>query len=248
LEILPRHALPILAICVALLAALVLPAQASAAWSLRFSGQFSHGINTSVWTEYHGQPRCCKNTLWSRSHIKVKSGILRLQNFRDAAYGGRWVSAGISMGRSLNQTYGRWHVRFRMTKGRGVGMCIFLWPAHGWPPEVDFAEESSDVGGRSYETGTLHYGSSNHEIHSRVHANFQNWHTVGVTWLPGLLRYTLDGHTWGQVTGSRVPNVPMHLGIQTHVGSNGQSGGMPDVTTPSKVALQVDFVKVWRWS
>lgn len=244
----PRHALPILAICVALLAALVLPAQASAAWSLRFSGQFSHGINTSIWTEYHGQPRCCQNTLWSRSHIKVKRGILRLQNFRDAAYGGKWVSAGISMGRSLNQTYGRWHVRFRMTKGRGVGMCIFLWPAHGWPPEVDFAEESSDVGGRQWETSTLHYGSSNSQIHHRVHANFQNWHTIGVTWLPGLLRYTLDGRTWAQITGSHVPNVPMHLGIQTHVGSNGQSGGMPDATTPSKVALQVDFVKVWRWS
>jgi beta-glucanase (GH16 family) len=224
------------------------PAHASAAWSLRFSGQFRQGINTSVWTEYHGRPRCCPNTIWSRSHIKVKRGILRLQNYRDPAFGGKWVSAGVSMGRSLNQTYGRWRVHFRITKGRGVGMCIFLWPHRGWPPEIDFAEESSDVGGRLWETSTLHYGNANHEIHHRVHANFQNWHTMGVTWTPGLIRYTLDRHTWATISGSQVPNVPMHLGLQTHVGSNGQTGGMPDATTPSKVALQIDWVKVWRWS
>ncbi len=244
----PRYAPPILAVCVALLAALVLPAQASAAWKLRFSGQFRHGINTHVWTEYHGRPRCCQNTLWSRSHIKVKGGVLRLQNYRDGAYGRKWISAGISMGRSLNQTYGRYHVRFRMTKGRGVGMCIFLWPKHGWPPEIDFAEESSDVGGRGWETATLHYGSHNSEIHHRIHANFRKWHTIGVTWTPGHLRYTLDGRTWARVHGTSVPSVPMHLGLQTHVGSNGQSGGMPDGSTPSRVSLQVDWVKIWRWS
>jgi beta-glucanase (GH16 family) len=248
MEALSRYTLPIVAVCAAVLAALALPAHASAAWSLRFSGQFRSGINTRVWTEYHGRPRCCPNTLWSRSHVKVKRGVLRLQNYRDPAYGGRWTSAGISMGRSLNQTYGRYRVRFRMTKGRGVGMCMFLWPAHGWPPEIDFAEESSDVGGRRWETSTLHYGSSNSEIHYRVHANFQNWHTIGVTWTPGHLRYTLDGHTWAQITGSHVPDVPMHLGLQTHVGSNGQSGGMPDSATPGRVSLQVDWVKIWRYS
>jgi beta-glucanase (GH16 family) len=80
-----------------------------------------------------------------------------------------------------------------------------------------------------------------------VHANFTKWHTIGVTWAPGLLRYTLDGRTWAQVTGRHVPDVPMHLGIQTHVGTNGQTGPNPDSTTPSRVGLQIDWIKIWRY-
>ena len=156
------------------------------------------------------------------------------------------MSAGVSMGRSLNQTYGKYRVRFRITKGRGVGMCMLLWPKHGWPPEIDFAEESSAVGARRWETSTLHYGRRNSEIHHRVHANFTHWHTIGVNWRPGKLVYVLDGHAWARITGPEVPDVPMHLGIQTHVGTNGNTGLDPDSTTPAKVGLQIDWVKVYR--
>ncbi len=244
MEALSRRRTPLVALLAVVLLALIVPSQASAAWHLRYWGKFSHGFNSSMWTRYNGTPRCCPDTIWKRSHVVVKGGILRLQNYRDPAYGGKWVSAGISMGRSLNQTYGRYRVRFRITKGRGVGMCMFLWPKHGWPPEVDFAEESSIVGGRRWETSTLHYGSHNTEIHHRVHANFQNWHTIGVNWSPGKLLYILDGRVWAETTGSHVPDVPMHLGIQTHVGSNGKTGTLPDSSTPSKVGLQIDWIKV----
>jgi beta-glucanase (GH16 family) len=244
-----RHRLVvvIVALAVGLVAASAQDAHASATWKLRFSGNFRHGINTSIWTRYSGTPTCCPDTFWAKSHVVVKSGILRLQNYRDPAFGGRWVSGGVSMGRSLNQTYGKYQVRFRITQGRGVGMCIFLWPKSGWPPEIDFAEESSAVGQRQLETATLHYGSHNTEIHSRVRANFQSWHTIGLNWTPGKILYTLDGRAWGSVTGSHVPNVPMHLGIQTHVGSNGNSGPGPGSTTPSKVGLQIDWVHIWRF-
>ena len=239
-----RRTTPIAALCAALLLALIAPSQASAAWHLRYYGRFSHGFNSSMWTRYNGTPRCCPDTLWKRSHVVVKGGILRLQNYRDPAYGGRWVSGGISMGRSLNQTYGRYRVRFRITKGRGVGMCMFLWPRHGWPPEVDFAEESSGVGGRRWETSTLHYGSNNTEIHHRVHAQL---HQLAHD------RRELDAREaplhprrprLGRDTGSHVPDVPMHLGLQTHVGTNGQTGPNPDSSTPNKVGLQVDWIKI----
>jgi hypothetical protein len=39
----------------------------------------------------------------------------------------------------------------------------------------------------------------------------------------------------------------MHLGLQTHVGSNGKTGTLPDSSTPSKVGLQVDWIKVSSW-
>jgi beta-glucanase (GH16 family) len=243
----PRTAAALAALCAAVVIALAAPSQASAAWKLRFVAGFNHGLNTSIWTRYNGTPRCCHNTRWRRSHVVVRGGLVRLQNYRDPAFGNNWVSGGMSMGRSLNQTYGRYRVRFRITKGRGVGMCMFLWPKRGWPPEIDFAEESSAVGGRRWETSTLHYGSRNLEIHHRVRADFTQWHTIGLNWRPGRIVYVLDGHMWAQIRGSQVPNVPMHLGIQTHVGSNGQTGPNPDSTTPPKVGLQVDWIKIWRW-
>jgi len=248
LEALTRR-VPLIAIAsIAVIAALALPAQASAAWKLRFVGDFNHGINTRVWTRYDGTPRCCHETLWKKSHVVVKGGLLRLQNYRDPAFGGRWVSAGVSMGRSLNQTYGKYQIRFLMTKGRGVGMCLFLWPQHGWPPEIDFAEESSAVGSRRSEMATLHFGSHNTQIRHTVRANFQTWHTIGVNWRPGMLTFTLDGHRWSRITGRSVPHVPMHLGMQTHVGSNGVSGPSPSSVTPAKVGLKIDWVKIWRWA
>jgi beta-glucanase (GH16 family) len=247
LEILRRLAAPTAVLGIALLIVLATPSQASAAWRLRFAANFRHGLNTKIWTRYDGTPRCCHQTRWRPSHVVVKGGILRLQNYRDRAYGGRWVSAGVSMGRSLNQTYGKYRVRFRMTKGHGIGMCMLLWPAHGWPPEVDFAEESSSVGARRFETSTLHFGRHNSEIHHRVHANFTRWHTIGVNWRPGKLVYTLDGHAWARTIGPEVPDVPMHLGLQTHVGTNGNTGSAPDSATPAKVGLQIDWIKVYRY-
>jgi beta-glucanase (GH16 family) len=244
---LPRTTAALAALCAAVLIALAAPSQASAAWKLRFTAGFNHGVNTRIWTRYNGTPRCCHDTLWRRSHVVARGGVLRLQNYRDSAYGGRWVSGGVSMGRSLNQTYGRYRVRFRIGAGRGIGMCMFLWPKHGWPPEIDFAEESSAIGQRRWETSTLHYGSRNLMIHHRVHANFTKWHTIGVNWRPGRITYVLDGHKWARIRSGVVPNVPMHLGIQTHVGTNGNTGPNPDSTTPNKVGLQIDWIKIWRW-
>jgi beta-glucanase (GH16 family) len=244
----PRTTAALAAVCAAVLIALAAPSQASAAWKLRFTAGFNHGLNTSIWTRYNGTPRCCHETLWRPSHDVVRGGLLRLQNYRDSAFGGKWVSGGLSMGRSLNQTYGRYRIRFRISPGRGVGMCMFLWPKQGWPPEIDFAEESSAVGGRLWETSTLHYSPRNLMIHHRVHANFTNWHTIGVNWRPGRITYVLDGHAWARIWNSHVPNRPMHLGIQTHVGTNGSTGPSPDSSTPSKVGLQIDWIKIWRWT
>ena len=115
-------------LCAALLIALAAPSQASAAWKLRFSAGFRHGLNTNIWTRYNGTPRCCHDTRWRPSHVVVRGGILRLQNYRDPRYGGSWVSAGVSLGRSLNQTYGKYRVRFRITPGAATAACTCRCP------------------------------------------------------------------------------------------------------------------------
>ena len=152
----------------------------TAKWHRSFSGTFAGGYSRKIWTGYNGTPRCCKTTHWSRSHLVARRGVMTLDNYRDSGFGGQWVSAGISMGRSLNQTYGKWTVRFRMDRAVGVGMCMGLWPKKGWPPEIDFAEESSQYGARGVETATLHYGAHNSQIRRKVAGDFSKWHVIGV--------------------------------------------------------------------
>lgn len=216
---------------------------------LRFDAEFRLTHLTPGWTQYHGQDGCCRMTYWAPSHLVEGGGILTMKIGRDPAYGRRWISAGMNQARSLNQTYGWWAVRFRMARGTGTALAMMLWPQHGWPPEIDFAEESPSMGAsRSEMTTTLHYGSGNTEIHHAIRANFTVWHTMGVIWTPGLIRFRLDGRTWATIRGSEVPHQPMHLCIQTEVGPKGSDHTMPTSRTPSPTRLELDWVHIWRYS
>src|SRR5690242_16956613 len=114
----------------------------AATFKLRYSTGFGGAVSHRIWTVYKGKPRCCTSH-WSPSHVTTHGGVLTIDASRD---NGAWTSGGLSMGRSLNQRYGAWSIRFRMDPGVGVKMCALLWPQAGWPPEIDFAENSSADG------------------------------------------------------------------------------------------------------
>jgi hypothetical protein len=209
-----------------------------------FYRQFKLPLKPHTWTLYQGVPTCCKDSLWAKSHVVSKSGALRIQTYRDPLFGNAWVSGGVSMARLVNQTYGRWVVRFRMPRGTGVGMDVALRPSGGGTV-VDWIEESSDHGAlRNIETATLHYGST--RVHANVRANFTKWHTMTLAWVPGQITVRLDGHLWANYR-SHIPSSPMHLTMQTNTGTNGFSGVLPDSTTPRKLALQIDYVAVYKY-
>jgi Glycosyl hydrolases family 16 len=233
------------AVVTALALAQVHPTSASAAsFKLRYSTGFGGAAPSHrVWTIYNGKPRCCSSR-WAPSQVSNRNGHLRLTAYHSS---GGWLSGGLSMGRSLNQTYGAWSIRFRMDRGVGVKMCALLWPDRGWPPEIDFAENSSADAMRRLITSTLHYGSRNVMIHNRHSLNYgTQWHTMGVRWTPHRLSFRMDGRPWATVT-SHVPDRPMHLGIQETVGLSNGHGSGPDSTTPKRVRLWIDWVKVWRY-
>src|SRR6476469_533364 len=136
------------AIVLAMIAMLLLASQASAATNFShrvFYQQFRHRLKPHTWTLYNGIPTCCKDSRCAPSHVVSKHGALRIKTYRDGNYGGSWVSGGVSMARLVNQTYGRWVIRFRMNRGVGVGMDVALRPSGGGTV-VDWIEESSDHG------------------------------------------------------------------------------------------------------
>jgi beta-glucanase (GH16 family) len=216
-------------------------------WKRVFSDDFTgSALNTQAWGTYSGQPGGDPGGLWDPSHVVVHDGMLELQNYRDPALGGRWVSGGLSSARALKQTYGKYLVRFRMDPGYGIAGIVLLWPSNGgWPPEIDFAEDGG--GNRRETTATLHYGASDLQIARSVTTDFSTWHTVGVEWTAGRLVYTLDGAQWATVSGSQVPSEPMEMDIQTQAGTCGQAATpCPDGSTPDHVNLQVDWVVAYR--
>ena len=209
-----------------------------------FYQQFNRPLKPHTWSIYQGIPTCCPDSIWAKSHVLARNGALRIRTYRDAAYGNKWVSGGVSMARILNQTYGRWVVRFRMRRGTGVGMDVALRPKGGGTV-VDWIEESSDHGAlRNIETATLHYGGT--RIHAHVKANFTLWHTMTLSWIPGRITVKINGKIWADYR-SHVPSAPMHLTMQTNTGTNGFSGVNPNSSTPALVPLQIDYVSVYRY-
>jgi beta-glucanase (GH16 family) len=211
----------------------------------RFDGS---RLNRSIWGAYSGQPGGDPGGWWHSSHVVVRGGLLRLETYRDARHGGRWVSGGVSSASGLEQRYGKYLVRFRMDDGFGVAGILLLWPQHGgWPPEIDFAETGGDSSGRPTLSATLHYGRSNHTIQRTVRGDFTTWHVLGVEWTPGRLGYTLDGRRWATVRSAHVPAQNMEMDMQTQAGTCGDRWApCPNSTTPARVVMEVDWVAAYR--
>ena len=218
-------------------------------WKRVFFDDFEHGLDHSKWGEYEGQPGGDPGGWWDPSHVKVRRGVLNLETYQDPAFGGRWVSGGVSSSHGLRQRYGKYLVRFRMDGGKGVAGILLLWPSVDvWPPEIDFAETGGETNARDEMSATLHYGSENHQIQRSVRADFTRWHTMGVEWTPGRLVYTLDGRRWATVRSPHVPKLRMELDIQAQAGTCGDRyAPCPDSTTPAHVNLQVDRVVAYRY-
>ena len=216
-------------------------------WKRVFYDDFKHGVRSSHWGKYSGQPGGDPGGWWDPSHVVARRGILQLRTYRDPRFGNRWVSGGLSSARALTQRYGKYRVRFRMDGGKGVAGIILLWPtADHWPPEIDFAEDGGRDGSRDSISATLHYGEENHQIQRGVRADFSRWHTVGVNWTPRKLVYTLDGRRWATVRSRHVPAERMELDIQTQAGTCGDEWApCPDASTPRRVDMEVDWVAAY---
>src|SRR5437879_3940773 len=62
-----------------------------------FYRQFKLPLKPHTWTLYEGQPTCCKDSFWAKSHVVSTDGALRIQTYRDPLFGNNWVSGGVSM-------------------------------------------------------------------------------------------------------------------------------------------------------
>lgn len=185
---------------------------AMAGYSQSYVTDFTGTSLPSVWDTYEGQPGGDPGGQFDQAHVKVGGGMLQINSYQDPAFNNSWVTGGLCLCGLSSQTYGAYFVRSRVT-GPGATAVELLWPnANVWPPEIDFNET---FGSTSGTRATLHFGAANSTIARTLNVDMTQWHTWGVIWTPSSITYTVDGRAWGTVTDANVPNIPMHISLQT---------------------------------
>lgn len=212
-------------------------------WDKVFSDDFTGDTISSKWSRYSGRPGSDPDAQWARSHVVVDDGKVALWTYRDSAYGGKWTSGAINNSRSgVAARSGRYDIRMRADRAKGINLAALLWPYEGgWPPEIDFVEDRD--GDRADFTTTIHYKNSSTShgmIHGKKIVDMTQWHTYGVRWTPGKVVYTVDGEIWKTVYSSNVPSVRFELAIQTNAVTRGAV--KPDSSTPSRSKVEIDWV------
>ena len=249
------------------------PAEASGApmalghWAVDHRHTFSSPtLDSSTWaTCYWWSRNGCTNlgndeSQWyDRAGVTTGDGHLSLvATRRRSVHGGRsfdYRSGMVTSGRTGNGaddaaryafTYGYVEVRFRTPRGAGLWPAIWMLPVTNRSlPEIDLLEQyGSDTRASSM---TFHptraSGAKVDRYHLRSRDLSVGWHTVGLEWTKGRLRWFLDGAQRYSLTGDQVPSQPMYLLFNLAVGGN---AGRPPSATIFPATFLIDEVTVWK--
>jgi beta-glucanase (GH16 family) len=193
-------------------------------WRAQYSGQYGNGMFR-----------------WDPGQLEVGDGKLTIATERE---GGSWVSGGLSTIPD-GQTYGRYEFRARFEEGQGTVGVALLWPSDNvWDDEVDIIETN-----RPDRDGFTFSNHGNPQINNEVWVDVDNWHTYTLDWTPGSLTLSVDGRQVSQIT-TDVPDQQMSLGFQGQVMAPNEwwFGGGPDGSTPNRVEIEIDWVRVSAWT
>jgi beta-glucanase (GH16 family) len=221
-------------------------------WTLKAADDFTgSAVHASRWQVYRGTARDDHAGYFDPSHLSVADGELIESTYRDPHDGDRWTSAGMKS--TLSQTYGMYEVRLRFTGGAGVAHDILLWPTDNASlPQIDFSNDSGAAAPQTNEAALREPGGRTEP--ESIPVDLSAWHTFGVIWTPGALRYTVDGAVWAVQRGAAVPSLPMRMAIQTQAVTCTKGAAGPTVPactgpdTPPRVDLDVDWAVQYAYT
>ncbi|KAA8735992.1 family 16 glycosylhydrolase [Actinomyces johnsonii] len=226
-------------------------------WNVDYFEGFDASFEDTKWGHYGwGDPAVGHGAMgvMSQKNSFVENGALVI---RTQYQNGQWSAGGASSADAFATSRGRWEVRAKFPRAKGIGYAMLLWPEDEvWPPEIDFAE--GRVNGPQV-SGTYHWGEPDPDKHKQEQRVFDNpdmngWHTYGAIVEDGYIAFTFDGQEWGRVTrenvGEDITNKRMWFGVQTGAmdpnGSANQyetvDGGVPGPLTPAVSDIQIDYV------
>jgi beta-glucanase (GH16 family) len=201
------------------------------------------------------------------NNVQVKDGLLLLEA-RKQRYAGPegtrdYTSSRIRTRYKGDWKYGRFEIRAKLPKGRGIWPAIWMMPTDdvygGWPNsgEIDIMELLGHEPKKVH--GTLHYGDpvkgpehkgTFYTLETGTFAN--DFHIFRLDWEPGAMRWYVDGHLYQTQTNwhTKTHGFPapfdqrFHLILNLAVGGNWP--GNPDQQTIFPQAMVVDYVRVYR--
>jgi beta-glucanase (GH16 family) len=193
-------------------------------WNALYSGHYGNGMFR-----------------WDPGQLEVGDGKLTIATEK---HGGAWVSGGLST-IPEGQTYGSYEFHARVDAGQGTAAAILLWPSDNrWTDEVDIIETHKP---QREQFAFSNHGNPNETQY--IDVDVSDWHTYRLDWTPGSLKLYVDGRERASMTND-VPDQQMSFGMQGHVLAADEwwFGGAPDGSTPGRVEIEVDWVKVSEWT
>lgn len=158
--------------------------------------------------------------------------------------------------------YGRYDIRARMPKGKGLWPAVWMLPTDtvygGWPKsgEIDIMEYLGDS--TRVVLGTIHYGHDYWRYNSQRlrldpdQPSFADeFHVFTCLWTEDCILFQMDGRDIG-VANTRSSTLPttwpfdqyFHMILNIAVGGN--LPGNPDFTTVFPQKMEVDYVRVYQ--
>lgn len=218
-------------------------------WNIDYFEGFDASLEELGWEHYGwGEPEVGHGAMgvMSDDNTFVRNGELIVRTeYKD----GKWHAGGTGTEKVFSASRGRWEVRAKFPKAKGIGYVFLLWPKNqSWPPEIDFAE--GRVNGPEI-MGTYHWDSDDKQDHKFVdHEDMTGWHTYGAIVEQDYIIFTLDGKEWGRIDQPNVTDTQMWFGVQTGaMDPNGKEshtetvdGGVPGDLTPQVSDIQIDYV------
>ncbi|HEX4114928.1 MAG TPA: family 16 glycosylhydrolase [Solirubrobacteraceae bacterium] len=230
-------------------------------WALILNEEFSaNGLNTALWTPEWWQGamngQCTSPSLVSQPG----NGYLYLQvRAQESTCGGaKHADTGALVesdpadgkpghsGFLYSYGYVEWHVYIVGWGGEANGCpkggCIPDWPALWSFPENEENEIDTMEGLRGKACHTWHHHVTPIEETQGCQSgtSYAGWHTYGVDWEPGVLKFYYDGAQVGEVKNGYINAAAQYL-IMNDV-PPGTYGG--ELVAPDEIA--VDYVRVWQ--
>lgn len=147
----------------------------------------------------------------------------------------------------FSQEYGRFEIRCRVPKGKGMWPAFWLLPdPKGWPPEIDVLEILGHEPNKVYLTQHYRDAQGKHQSHggSWSGPDFSaGFHDYAVEWSPRRIVWFVDGVERFR-SEDAVPSGKMYLLLNLAVG--GSWPGAPDAQTKFPAVLAVDYVRVYQ--
>jgi beta-glucanase (GH16 family) len=221
-------------------------------WQLAFQDDFDGStLNDKLWeTQFPwGRDRSAVGELQYYAPDAFKVANSKLQIIAQPAQPGSthlYNSGLVSTHNSFATKYGRFEIRCKMPKGKGLWPAFWLLPADtSWPPEIDVFEALGD----SPNTAYMNVHWSDNGTHRSKGTAFSgpdfsdSFHTFAAEWSETLIVWYIDGIERFRVE-NRSPQVPMYLIANLAVG--GSWPGAPDASTAFPASFQIDYIRAYK--